>query len=165
MLRLFAQLGRFGTVGLAGFIVDVAVFNLLRATVLSPDEVNAGPIIAKILSTSVAIVVNGVGSRYWTFRLEHRRPALREAVDFVLVSLGGLIIAVACLAVSRDVLGFTSVLADNVASNVVGLLLGSLLRFMLYRSWVFDARRGADPDSSSVRFETLKLRNDPSPDR
>lgn len=141
MPRLLAQIGRFGVVGVVGLVVDVALFNLLRATVLSPDEVAAGPVIAKIVSTSVAIVVNWIGSRYWSFRLEKRRPPLREAVEFVLVSIGGLIIAVACLAVSRELLGFTSVLADNIASNVVGLGLGSLFRFALYRWWVFHPRR------------------------
>ena len=142
MPRLLAQLGRFGAVGLVGLVVDVALFNLLRATVLSPEELAAGPIIAKIVSASVAIAVNWMGSRYWTFRLERRRPPLREAVEFVLVSIGGLIIAVACLAVSRELLGFTSVLADNVASNIVGLALGSLFRFTLYRWWVYHPRRG-----------------------
>ncbi len=145
MPRLLAQVGRFGAVGLVGLVVDIALFNLLRATVLSPEEVAAGPIIAKIVSTSVAIVVNWIGSRYWAFRLEHRRPPLREAVEFVLVSIGGLIIAVACLAVSRELLGFTSVLADNIASNVVGLALGGLFRFALYRWWVFHPRRGLGP--------------------
>lgn len=143
MPRILAQVGRFGVVGIVGLVVDIALFNLLRATVLSPDELAAGPILAKIVSTSVAIVVNWVGSRYWSFRLEQRRPPLREAVEFVLVSIGGLIIAVACLAVSREVLGLTSVLADNIASNVVGLALGALFRFSLYRWWVFHPRRGS----------------------
>lgn len=160
MPRILAQVGRFGVVGVVGLVVDIALFNLLRATVLSPEEVAAGPILAKILSTSVAIIVNWIGSRYWSFRLDRRRPPLREAVEFVLVSIGGLIIAVACLAVSREVLGFTSVLADNIASNVVGLGLGSLFRFSLYRWWVFHPRRGR-----GAREETAgehPIRSDPA---
>ncbi len=138
---LVTQLARFGAVGLVGLVVDIVLFNVLRLTVLDPQIIAEGPIIAKVLSTSVAIIVNWVGSRYWTFRLEHRRPAGREVVEFALVSIGGLLIAVACLAISRYVLGFTSLLADNIASNVVGLALGSVFRFALYRTWVFDARR------------------------
>jgi putative flippase GtrA len=138
---LVTQLARFGAVGLVGLVVDIVLFNVLRLTVLDPQIIDEGPIIAKVLSTSVAIIVNWVGSRYWTFRLEHRRPAGREVVEFALVSIGGLLIAVACLAISRYVLGFTSLLADNIASNVVGLALGSVFRFALYRTWVFDARR------------------------
>jgi len=138
---LVTQLARFGAVGLVGLVIDIALFNLLRITVLDPEIIAEGPIIAKTISTSVAIVVNWVGSRYWTFRLDRRRPAGREVLEFALVSIGGLLIAVGCLAISRYSLGFTSLLADNIASNVIGLALGSVFRFALYRSWVFDARR------------------------
>lgn len=141
MRTLLPQLARFGAVGLVGLVVDVALFNLLRVTVLAPEIIAEGPIIAKVISTSVAIAINWLGSRYWTFRLEKRRPAAREALEFAVVSIGGLIIAVACLVVSRYVLGFTSLLADNIASNVIGLALGSAFRFALYRSWVFHPAR------------------------
>lgn len=148
---IVTQLARFGAVGLVGLIVDIALFNLLRITVLDPEVIAEGPIIAKTISTSVAIVINWIGSRYWTFRLERRRPAGREVLEFALVSIGGLLIAVACLAISRYVFGFTSLLADNIASNVVGLALGSTLRFVLYRSWVFDPRRAARPMTPVAR--------------
>jgi putative flippase GtrA len=39
------------------------------------------------------------------------------------------------------VLGYTSIIADNIATNVVGLALGTAFRFALYRWWVFAARR------------------------
>lgn len=143
MPHLLAQFARFGAVGLVGLVVDIGLFNLLRVTVLAPEVLDEGPIIAKIVSTSVAIAVNWLGSRYWSFRLRRRRPAGREAVEFAIVSIGGMIIAVGCLVISREVLGFTSLLADNIASNVVGLGLGSLFRFALYRWWVFHPRRDA----------------------
>ncbi|MER3387455.1 MAG: GtrA family protein [Microcella pacifica] len=138
---LVGQLARFGAVGIVGLIVDIALFNLLRLTVLSPELIAEGPVIAKVISTSVAIAVNWIGSRYWSFRLERRRPAMRESFEFALVSVGGLLIAVGCLVVSRYVLGYTSLLADNIASNVIGLALGSAFRFVLYRTWVFDPQR------------------------
>jgi len=147
MPHLLAQFARFGAVGLVGLAVDIALFNLLRVTVLSPELIAEGPIIAKVVSTTVAIAVNWVGSRYWSFRLRRRRPAGREAVEFAIVSIGGMLIAVGCLVISREVLGFTSLLADNIASNVVGLGLGSLFRFALYRWWVFHPRRDARAES------------------
>lgn len=142
MPTLLPQLARFGAVGLVGLIVDVALFNLLRVTVLAPEVIVEGPVIAKVISTSVAITVNWIGSRHWSFRLERRRPAVREAIEFALVSIGGLLISVACLVISHYVLGFTSLLADNIATNVVGLGLSSIFRFVLYRAWVFDPLRG-----------------------
>jgi putative flippase GtrA len=48
-----------------------------------------------------------------------------------------MLVAVACLAVSHYVLGFTSPLADNVAANGVGLVLGTAFRYVAYRRWVF----------------------------
>ena len=155
--KLLPQLVRFALVGGIGFIVDVALFNVLRLTVLSPDVLAEGPVLAKVASTSVAIGVNWLGSRYWSFRLEQRRPAAREGFEFLAASLLGMGAAVLCLVISRDVLGFTSVLADNIASNVIGLALGSALRFALYRWWVFHPRRSgatAAPAASATTGAT-----------
>ena len=143
MRSLLTQLTRFGLVGLVGLVIDVGIFNLLRLTVLSPDVLHEGPVIAKIISTSIAIIANWLGNRHWTFRRERRSSWIREGAEFALVSVGGLAIAVGCLWVSHYLLGFTSVLADNVATNVVGLVLGTAFRFALYRSWVF---RGHTPE-------------------
>jgi hypothetical protein len=48
-------------------------------------------------------------------------------------------IAVLCLAVSHDLLGFTSKLADNISGNLIGIALGTLFRFWAYRTFVFTA--------------------------
>ena len=139
MRALVAQLTRFGLVGLIGLVIDVGVFNLLRATVLSPEDIHEGPVIAKVISTSLAIIANWMGNRHWTFRGERRTHWVREGLEFALVSVGGMAIALACLWISHYVLGFTSVIADNIATNVIGLALGTAFRFTLYRLWVFRA--------------------------
>jgi len=141
MRGLLAQFGRFGVVGLGGLVIDLGVFNLLRLTVLSPDEMHEGPVVAKIISTSLAIIANWLGNRYWTFGKRRRPHWLLEAVEFGLVSVGGLLIALGCLWVSHYALGLTSVLADNVSTNVVGLALGTAFRFTFYRFWVFGEHR------------------------
>lgn len=142
MIRQFL---RFATVGGFGLIVDVGLFNLLRLTVLSPEILHEGPVLAKVISTSVAIIVNWLGNRYWTFG-PHRRPqALREGVEFAVVSLGGMAIVLGCLWLSHYVLGFTSLLADNISSNVIGLALGTAFRFWLYRIWVFRPTAASRP--------------------
>jgi len=135
------QLARFGVVGLFGFVVDVGVFNLLRATLLEPSVVHEGPFIAKVISTCLAIATNYVGNRYWTFGATRRSQVAREGLEFVLVSVGGMLITLACLWVSHYALGFTSVLADNISGNVIGLGLGTVFRFAFYRSWVFHPSR------------------------
>lgn len=141
MRALLGQLARFGAVGAIGFVVDVGVFNLLRATLLSSESVHEGPLLAKFISTCLAIAVNYVGNRYWTFGATKRAQVLREGIEFVLVSLGGMAITLACLWISHYLLGFTSQLADNVSGNVIGLGLGTLFRFAFYRYWVFHPSR------------------------
>jgi putative flippase GtrA len=142
MRKLIGQFTRFGVVGLVGLVIDLAVFNLLRATVLAPDNLHEGPVLAKIISTSLAIVANWIGNRYWTFREHRGRQLWREFVEFLIVSLGGMLIGLACLWVSHYLLGYTSILADNISTNVIGLALGTLFRFTFYRLWVFAPHRG-----------------------
>jgi putative flippase GtrA len=145
MRTLIAQLARFGVVGALGFVVDVGIFNLLRATVLDPATIHEGPVLAKVISTSVAIVVNWLGNRYWTFRKEARKHPASEAIEFFVVSLVGMGIGLGCLWISHYVLGFTSQLADNISANVIGLGLGTVFRFALYRWWVFNPKRTGVP--------------------
>lgn len=139
--RLSTQLVKFGLVGGVGFVIDVSVFTLLRVTVLSPESLHEGPIVAKVVSTTLAIAANWIGNRYWTFGPHRSTRTALEALEFVAVSLVGMGIGLLCLWVSHYVLGYTSVLADNISSNVIGLLLGSVFRFTLYRHWVYSPRR------------------------
>ena len=109
--------------------------------------------IAKIISTSIAIVTNWIGNRYWTFGSMRRSHVLREGLEFALVSVGGMGIALLCLWVSHYLLGFTSALADNIATNIVGLGLGTAFRFTFYRIWVFrpelEAKAAGEAESVS----------------
>ncbi|HEY9521718.1 MAG TPA: GtrA family protein [Thermopolyspora sp.] len=141
MRALFTQLVRFGLVGAVGLVIDVGVFNLLRLTVFEPSVVNEGPVYAKVISTALAIIANWIGNRYWTFGRERRPQMVREGLDFAAVSLGGMVIGLGCLWVSHYLLGYTSLLADNISTNVVGLALGTAFRFWLYRVWVFSPKR------------------------
>lgn len=134
---LVTQLARFGLVGTVGLVVDVGIFNLLRLTVLSPESLHEGPVLAKVISTSLAIVANWLGNRYWTFHREQRAHPVGEGLRFALVSIVAMVIPLSCLWVSHYALGFTSLLADNISTNAVGLALGMVFRFWLYRVWVF----------------------------
>jgi putative flippase GtrA len=130
-----SELAKFGSVGAVSFVVDLGLFNLLR---FGPGELLGGkPITAKIVSVAVATLVAWIGNRHWTFsdRRTENRP--RELVGFLVINVGGMLIAIGCLWVSHYVLGFTSALADNLAANVVGLGLGTIFRYVTYRRFVF----------------------------
>lgn len=146
-LALGVQIGKFGAVGLLGFVVDIAVFNLLRTTIFDPSNVHAGPMYAKIVSTVLAILVNWIGNRYWTFSKNRQSQTLREGLEFFAVSIAGMGIGLACLWISHYMLGYTSLLADNISSNVIGLFLGAVFRFALYRYWVFAPGRSGGAEA------------------
>jgi putative flippase GtrA len=149
---LLAYALKFGVVGLIGLVIDVVLFNLLRLGVFGDDHWAQSAIGAKTISTSVAIVFNWLGNRYWTFRNHRRRNYVREFAEYLVVSLGGMLIALGCLWISHHWLGLTSLVADNIATNVVGLGLGTAFRFVLYRYWVFGHHR-ADGLSNLARVE------------
>lgn len=138
---LLAYALKFGVVGLIGLVIDVALFNALRLGMFGADGWAQSAIGAKTISTSVAIVFNWLGNRYWTFRKHRRRNYLREFAEYVVVSLGGMAISLACLWISHHALGLTNLVADNVSSNVIGLGLGTAFRFVLYRYWVYGHHR------------------------
>ncbi|MBB5631970.1 putative flippase GtrA [Cryobacterium mesophilum] len=145
MAAVVRELAKFGIVGGIGFVVDVSVFNILRVGLLAPAALHDGPVVAKLVSTTLAIAVNWAGNRLWTFRDRRGANIVREGVQFALASIAGLLISVACLWVSHYLLGLTSILDDNVSSNIIGLGLGTAVRFGLYRWWVFGTSQAAAP--------------------
>jgi putative flippase GtrA len=122
---------RFGLVGLANLVLDVALFNVLRSPL--------GPYGAKVVSTLAAITSSYLMNRYWTWADRPRMGVGRQYALFLVLSGVGLLIAEACLLVSRRLVGAQSALADNVSANVVGLGLAMAFRFWAYRRWVFPA--------------------------
>ena len=84
---LLAYAVKFGVVGLIGLVIDVTLFNLLRLGVFGDDHWAQSAIGAKTISTSVAIVFNWLGNRYWTFRNHRRRNYVRECLPLERVLL------------------------------------------------------------------------------
>lgn len=136
---LYREMVKFGAIGALAFVVDLYVYNVLRIGIWPFAEAPLGhkTVLCKVISVSTATVVAWLGNRYWTFRHRRRATARSEFALFVVMNVGGLVIATACLWTSHYVLGLTSALADNVSSNGVGLVLGTLFRFWAYRQFVF----------------------------
>ena len=128
---LYREMIKFGVIGALAFVIDLGLANVLWHTVLE-DKVTT----AKIISGAVATLVAWLGNRQWTFRHRRSRPVHHEVALFFGVNLVALGISAATLALSHYGLGFTSTLADNVAT-VVGIGFGTLFRFYAYRRFVF----------------------------
>ena len=132
----FIEFLRFCTVGLGSYIVDVGIFNILayRLSLPLPGD---RPMSAKVISVSIAVVFSWAMNRLWTFG-EHRNTQRgREFSLFVAVNIGGMLIALGCLGFSRYVLDLRTPFADNISANVVGLVLGTIFRYIMYRYVIF----------------------------
>lgn len=134
--RGLGELLRFGTVGIAAYVVDVGIFNLL-VHAGSPGVLFDKPLTAKIIAAVCATLFAYVANRQWTWRDRQRRGFWREYGLFILFNAIGLVITVIPLAISRYVLDLDSAVADNISANVVGVGLATIFRFWSYRRWVF----------------------------
>ena len=152
---------KFGVVGAVAFVVDTGLFNLLVHVGESP-LLESKPLTAKVASVSVATLVAWLGNRYWTFRRRRRSAVPRELVLFAVVNVGGLLLALVPLGVSRYLLGLDSALADNIAASVVGLALGTVFRFVMYRTYVFNEGVAHPHRSDGTQARSVTPRPAPS---
>jgi putative flippase GtrA len=131
----------FGIVGFGGYLIDVGIFNALRLGILGDHSFVSSPIGAKVISVSIATLATWFGNRYWAFRDRRRANVALELLEFAAVAIAGNGISVTCLYLSHYVFGLTSLLDDNISTNVIGLILATTFRFLLYRLWVFGPQR------------------------
>ncbi len=134
--RRVVEAARFLTVGGINYVVDVGVFNVLRLGILSTH-----PVSAKVVSVAVASVVSWILNRSWTFSSRAKRHVASEFIGFMAVNAAGLLPPVMCLWVTHYLIGWSSALADNISGNIVGVALGTLLRYVGYSAVVFNPRR------------------------
>jgi putative flippase GtrA len=131
------DLGRFLVVGGCGYLLDVAVFNLLQTP---PLLGNQHPVLARTLAVAAAIGLNYLGNSRWTWAQRRGPDRRREIALFFVFSVIGFGFSLGSLLISRYLLGFDSRLADNVSANVVGLGLGTAFRYVAYQRFVFTSR-------------------------
>ncbi|MFE9772548.1 GtrA family protein [Streptomyces sp. NPDC005931] len=124
------ELVSFAVVGLLAYAVDLALFLWLRG------PVGTGPLSAKALSFVAGCSVAYAGHRFATYR-HTRVRGVRPYAVFLAVNLGGAAVQLLCLAVSHYGLGLTSRRADIVSGAVIGMALGTALRFWGTRTLVF----------------------------
>jgi putative flippase GtrA len=148
---LVHEVAKFGVVGAFNYVLDVGLFNVL---VLGP--LDHRPLMAKTISTVVAVTSSYFMNRHWTFshRVSSGHP--REFAIFVLLSAVGLGITLGCLGFSEYVLDQHSLLARNLAGNVVGVAVAMVFRFWSFKRWVFlapesDEERSHDAAEAAVK--------------
>lgn len=134
----WSEIVKFLTVGGMNYLVDLTVFNLFLLA-LAPQW----PLFDKCVAVAVATTFSWIVNRSWTFKGRGGHGVVKEAALFVLVNVIGAIPPLGCLWISHYLLGLTSPLADNISANVVGLVLGTALRYVLYKTVVFPHKETA----------------------
>ncbi|MEW2555691.1 GtrA family protein [Streptomyces zhihengii] len=134
--QLAREVAKFGAVGGAGLLVNLAVFNLVR-------HLTELPVVrASVLATVVAIAFNYVGFRYFTYRDRDKSGRTREMTLFLLFSAAGLVIENGILYAATYGFGWDTPLQSNVF-KFLGIGIATLFRFWSYRTWVFRAMPAA----------------------
>jgi len=140
------ELVKFTVVGGTTFVIDTAIFLVLKHSVLETK-----PIVSKVISTMVATIVSYILNREWSFRTRGGRVRHHEAALFFVISGIGIAVTAAPLGVSRylfdlttpHVSAFTQEVADFVSAQIIGTLLAMIFRWWAFRRFVFphaDAR-------------------------
>ena len=155
--RLAGEFVRSATTGTVASLVAIGLFNWLVHW--DPGHGTGAwfhdhAITAFLIANGVSILLTYALSRWWAFRNRQAYGPLGGVPMFFVISVGSLVIPVACLWFSRNVLELSSATADNVAANAVGLFLGFVTRFALFRSLVFrPAEVGPSEEQPAVRGE------------
>lgn len=123
----WAQLFQFGVVGAVGYVVNLAVFTVLTL-VLDVEHIPAA-----ILAFCVAVSNNFLWNRIWTFResAEGGHTGF-QATRFFAVSLAGLAVNLAVLALLVDVFG-----APDIPSQAIAIALAVPVNFIGNKLWTF----------------------------
>jgi len=144
--RLLSESGKFAVVGIVSTIISVLTFNLLVHGYWFIDEalLRDHAITAYVVASAAGMVVSYRGSRSWAF--SERQPTHPDGgrTAFLVINVVTMLLPITCLWITRHVLGLEDPLSDNISANVVGLFLGFVARFFLFRRFVFRDRRPDD---------------------
>jgi len=134
---------RFAVVGVIGAIVDFGVANLLVYAFSAPL------VVAGTISFIAAILSNFTWNRYWTYPDSRSKPVAQQLLQFIVISVMGLVIRVPILHFLEPVMfGVFSNLpftvpflsADVLAKNItlaIAVLIVMFWNFFANRYWTY----------------------------
>ena len=127
-----SQQAKYVVVGATCTTLDFLAFNaLMLAGALSPS-------VAKLGATAAAVGLSFVLNRNWTFkkRTLNARSVISQFSAYVCINLLSAVVSVLCLRAAESS-GFDGLLWLNVAAFGSVLVVGTVLRFVVYRRFVF----------------------------
>jgi putative flippase GtrA len=136
--RISAEAAKFLAVGGVATAVAFVAFNtLVHGVWAGPGLLNDYPLVAYVIANTIGMLVSYRGARHWAFRNREVVGLAGGRVTYFLVNTASMALPLACLAFSRYVLERADPVSDNIAANVVGLVLGTATRFWAFRKFVF----------------------------
>ena len=151
---LLKELSAFGVVGGVCFIVDLGLFQLLYA------HAGMGAVTSKLVATLVSMTLAYVGHRFWSFSHRARTGIRREYSLFFVVNGVTLLLGLLLVAAVRYRLDQDGALALQM-TNIVSIAIGTVIRFLCYRRWVFVAQDA--PAAIAHREAALRRQEPPGP--
>lgn len=126
----FYQFIIFGIIGGVGLFVNLGLYSLFVLTFLQGREM-----VANVLAVCLTISFNWVGNKVLAFKNSDKKAHV-EALQFFISSAIALPLNMICLYISRDIMGYKDLLSGNI-SLIVATGIGMIVKFLLYKFWVF----------------------------
>ncbi|CAN5314766.1 GtrA family protein [soil metagenome] len=129
---LLKELSAFGVVGAVNFALDVAIFQVMYTVV------GADALVSKIVSTSITTTTAYFMHRQWSFSHRARTGVRREYPIFFLVNALTLALSLVMIGFVRYGLDQSDALILQL-TNIASIAIGTVIRFLAYKRWVFPA--------------------------
>lgn len=164
----YRQMAKFLVVGGTTWVIDTGLYFLLTSTVL-----NNKILTAKIIAILVAMIVNYVLNREWSFNNRGGRERHHEAALFFLLNGIGIVVNLAPLWISHYLLDFNSAhyslftekIADFISGSLIGTAAAMVFRYWAYRKWVFPEllAEAVDPTDPALAEDQFSFNVPPHP--
>lgn len=134
---------QFLSVGGMAFVINSAVTWSLMHSIFSDGHAKA-----KVVAGVIATIFSWIANRMWTFRQKRTGNKTREAIEFGIVNAIGIGVEASCVLFSVYVLHLTSPIASFISGTIIGTALGTIVRYFLYKFWVFSKSKGHRQDKT-----------------
>lgn len=149
MRKLFAQLMKFGVVGVIAFVIDFGILNLLVG------HLHMNNVVAATISFTIALCFNYLASMRFVFK--HREDMARwmEMLIFVVSSVIGLLINDAIIGLSTATLPADAIHTDH-ARYVLLTNIGKIVATVVVAVWNFVIRKWLLDDTHTNAMNRLR---------
>ncbi len=136
--RTIIQFGRSFLVGILNSAIDMGVFDCL----IWFFSITSGwmPVLFKTISFSCGAVNSYFWNKFWTFEKKDTENKIKEAVQFFLITLGGLLIHTMIIYIMLNIIGVRFGMSERMwasAANIVAIFTGFVWNFLGYKFIVF----------------------------